>query len=255
MTQSIDAMKIKPIRRVNVSDQVFEQMKSLILSGEWEAGVRLPSENNLATLFSVSRITIRQAIQRLVALGLAETHPGEGTYIRTLSSNQSIVGLAPAAYLGDDNMRSVLEFRKAIEVYTAELAAQKADSDDIAKLESILDEMEQEKGDLERFSEIDYSFHYELAVISRNPLIVGSYDLIRDVLRSTFKEIVQKRGRSQGIYYHREILDSIIDKDAERCRVLMTQHIDDTYDDMLSQKKLTDKEDDSAPAENNANSI
>lgn len=238
-------MNIKPIRRVNVSDQVFEQMKSLILSGEWAPGVHLPSENNLAELFGVSRITIRQGIHRLVALGLAETLAGEGTFIRSLSPGQSISSLVPAAYLGDDNMRSVLEFRKAIEVYTAELAAKKADEDDIAQLKIIYSEMEQKKNDIEGFSEADYNFHHELAVISRNPLILESYNLIGDVLRSAFKNIVEKRGHSQGLYFHRAILDSIIAKDAEKCRTLMTQHIDNTYAGMLYQRDIIDGEDDS----------
>lgn len=229
-------MNIKPIQRVNVSDQVFEQMKSLILSGEWEPGTRLPSENNLAHLFGVSRITVRQGIHRLVALGLAETHPGEGTYIRVLSPGQSISGLVPAAYLGEDNMLSVLEFRKAIEGYTAELAAKKADENDIARLEMFFAEMEQEKGHYDSFSEADYNFHRELAVISRNTLILESYNLIGDVLRSAFLSIAEKRGHTQGLYYHRAILDKIIAKEAEECRILMTQHIDSTYADMISRE-------------------
>ncbi len=231
------SMNIKPIRRVNVSDQVFEQMKSLILTGEWAPGIRLPSENNLAELFGVSRITIRQGIHRLVALGLAETLSGEGTFIRTLSPGQSISSLVPAAYLSDDNMRSVMEFRKAIEVYTAELAAKKADADDIARLEAIFAEMEKKKGDVAAFSEADYNFHHELAVISKNSLILESYNLIGDVLRSAFKSIVEKRGHSQGLHYHRAILDKIIAKDTDGCRVLMTQHIDNTYADMLSHRE------------------
>jgi len=234
MTQSIDAMNIKPIRRVNVSDQVFEQMKGLILSGDWEPGIRLPSENNLANLFGVSRITIRQGIHRLVALGLAITHPGEGTFIRTLCPGQSIASLMPAAYLSDDNMLSVLEYRMAIEGYTAELAAKKADAEDVNRLENILFEMEQKKGDIEGFSEADCSFHYELAVISRNPLILESYALIKSLFRSAMKNIVQKRGHSQGLFYHRVILESICAKDAENCRIQMTQHIKSTYADMVS---------------------
>jgi len=227
-------MSIKPIQRVNVSTQVFEQMKSLILSGEWKPGTMLPSDNNLATMFGVSRITVRQGIHSLVALGLAETHPGEGTYISTVSPGKSIVNLVPVAYLSDDNMLSVLEFRMAIEGYTAELAAKKANAEDIANLESILAEMEREKNVLEKFSEADYRFHHELAVISRNPLILESYILIRELFRSTMKIIIKKRGHSQGLYYHRAILDSILAKDVENCRNLMTQHISNTYSDMVS---------------------
>ena len=233
-TPNIKAMSIKPIHRVNVSDQVFDQMKSLILSGDWKSGTQLPSENSLADLFGVSRITVRQGIHRLVALGLAETHPGEGTFIRTVSPGQSIAYLVPIAYLSDDNMLSVLEFRMAIEGYTAELAAKKANTEDINRLELILEEMEKDKSVLEKFSEADYRFHHELAVISRNPLILESYILIRELFRSTMKVIIEKRGHSQGLYYHRLILDSIRAKDEENCRVLMTQHISSTYSDMVS---------------------
>ena len=98
----------------------------------------------------------------------------------------------------------------------------------------ILADMENKKHDVEKFSEADYNFHHELAVICRNPLILESYNLIGDMLRSAMKSIVAKRGHTQGLYYHRALLDRIIAKDAEGCRVLMTQHIDDTYDDMVS---------------------
>lgn len=229
-------MTIKPIQRVSVSDQVFEQMKSLVLAGEWEPDARLPSESDLAALFGVSRITVRQGIHRLTALGLAETRPGDGTYIRALSPGQSIVNLVPAAYLSDDHLLWVLEFRKAIEGYTAELAVQKADEADIARLEEIYDRMQQTKGSVEGFSEADYSFHHQLAVISRNPLILESGKLIRDVFRSARKSMIEKRGHSQGLYYHRAILDCIRARDIEGCRSLMTEHIDSTYAHMLPGK-------------------
>jgi len=229
----MNPVTIKPIQRVSVSEQVFEQMKRLILEGEWEPDARLPSESDLATLFGVSRITVRQGIHRLTALGLAETRPGEGTFIRSLSPGQSIVNLVPTAYLSEDNMQSVLEFRKAIEGYTAELAVRKADEADIARLEVIYAEMQQTKGSVEGFSDADYRFHYELAVISRNPLILESYKLIGDVFRSAMKSIIEKRGHTQGLYYHRAILDAIRTRDIEGCRALMTEHIDSTYAEML----------------------
>ena len=230
-------MNITPIQRISISDQVFEQMKSLILDGTWAPGERLPSENNLAGLFGVSRITIRQGIHQLVALNLAETHPGEGTYIRKPSPGQSISNLVPFAYLGEDGIRSVLEFRMAIEGYTAELAAKKATEYDITRLEAILDEMEQKKGDVECFSEADFKFHFELAVISGNSLILESYKLIGDVFRSAMREITKKRGHTQGLIFHRSILDCIVNKNVAGCRAVMTNHIETTYADMVSNAK------------------
>ena len=57
------------------------------------------------------------------------------------------------------------------------------------------------------------------------------------------------------MYFHRAILDSIIDKDTERCRVMMTQHIDDTYNHMLSQAESVDKKVDSSSAENHVDGL
>ena len=52
-------MSIEKVERVNVGDQVFEQMKRLILSGEWKSGERIPGENELVRLFGVSRVSVR----------------------------------------------------------------------------------------------------------------------------------------------------------------------------------------------------
>ena len=63
-------MPIEPIKKSNVSEEVFEQMKTLISTGEWKAGEKIQSENDLAKTFGVSRVSIRAALGRLNALGL-----------------------------------------------------------------------------------------------------------------------------------------------------------------------------------------
>ena len=60
-----------------------EDLKRMILDGGIQAGERLPSENELAEMFNVSRITIRQALQKLSVLGLVETRFGEGSFVKT----------------------------------------------------------------------------------------------------------------------------------------------------------------------------
>ena len=69
-------MAIQKISRDSISDQVFAQMKEQILRGEWPPGEKIPSENELARQFGVSRITVRNALQKLCALELLETHFG-----------------------------------------------------------------------------------------------------------------------------------------------------------------------------------
>ncbi|GLG00895.1 histidine utilization repressor [Alicyclobacillus hesperidum subsp. aegles] len=64
---------------------LYKQLKAELLSkirnGEWEAGQQLPSEAELATLFAVSRTTVRQAVGDLVSSGFVIRRQGKGTYV------------------------------------------------------------------------------------------------------------------------------------------------------------------------------
>ena len=79
-------LKVVPVKKSSASDQVFEQLKDNLIQGTWKPGEKLASENELASLFGVSRITIRQALSRLAALGLVETRLGEGSFVEKAGS-------------------------------------------------------------------------------------------------------------------------------------------------------------------------
>ena len=65
-------MNLKAVKKVNIGDQVYNQMKDQIMSGVWVPGEKIPSENQLMEVFGVSRGTVRQAIQKLSAVGLLD---------------------------------------------------------------------------------------------------------------------------------------------------------------------------------------
>ncbi len=74
-------MKLEPIKKVNIAEQVFEQLKNQILSGSWNVGDRLPSETVMAEQFGVSRSSVRAAIRSLADYGLVEVRLGSGSYV------------------------------------------------------------------------------------------------------------------------------------------------------------------------------
>lgn len=61
--------------------KIHNEIKQMIEAGKWRVGDRIPSERELALNFSVSRMTVRQAIQTLVDEGILERHVGSGTYV------------------------------------------------------------------------------------------------------------------------------------------------------------------------------
>ncbi|MFD1429527.1 MULTISPECIES: GntR family transcriptional regulator [Lacticaseibacillus] len=73
--------------------QIHNQIRQDIEAGKWQIGDRIPSERDLAQSFSVSRMTLRQAIQTLVDEGILERRIGAGTYVANQKVQERVSGV------------------------------------------------------------------------------------------------------------------------------------------------------------------
>ncbi len=222
-------MPIKKVTRQSVSEQVFEQLKEQILNNEWQKGEKIPSENELSALLGVSRVTVRNALQKLISLGLIETRFGEGSFITDALPGISMNSLIPIAYLKENSLQEILEYRRVMEGNVAELATKKVSPEDVAKLEEAYLAMDKVKDDLEQFSKADLNFHLLLANTTKNSLIIQTFYIFSDVLNRAFSQIVTKRGNSAGIYYHKLLLEAVKDGNSLEAKRIMDEHMEDLY--------------------------
>lgn len=219
-------MTIKRIPKVNVSQAVFEQMREQIFSGNWPPGSKIPSENELAKMFGVSRISVRSALQKLSTLGLVYSKQGGGTFVADVTADVYLNSLIPVLALGKHDLLEILEFRRIYEIENARLAALRRTEKDLERLRAIVDRMHKSKDDLSLFSLEDLNFHLELARATKNSLILKVAQITRDILRCHMEEVVTFRGTAAGLYYHPLILEAVAAQDAQRAAELMAEHID-----------------------------
>lgn len=218
-------MGIKPIRKVNVSEQVFEQLKNLLLRGEWKPGEKMPSENELAQMFGVSRITVRQALQKLNVLGMVETRLGEGSFVRESDPGDSMNALLPAMMFNQDSLYQVEEFREIVEVESVKLAVLRAEQEDIVQLGKIYGKMQQSVGKPKEFGAVDLEFHMKLGQMTRNALVMKTQDILHSTLLEARDDIVERMGYEPGLYYHAQLLEAIEQRDSRRARQIMKEHL------------------------------
>lgn len=87
MTDRLSAEGLMPLKQRGLQrqspfhHQVFLVLRDKIRSGAWPEGKVIPSEAKLAQAFSVSRITVRQAVNRLAEIGLVGRKQGRGTWV------------------------------------------------------------------------------------------------------------------------------------------------------------------------------
>ena len=160
---------IKPIKPKRISDQVFDQIRELIYRGRLKPGEKLMTERELAQAMNVSRTTIRDAIQRLVAMGLIVQKQGQGTFVKAL---EDVVEspLAKAMATQDASLEDLLEVRMGLECNAAALAATRADETDINALNQSFCEMEEEVNSGRLGTEADTAFHMAIAYSAKKPL-------------------------------------------------------------------------------------
>lgn len=225
-------MAIQRIQKIKVGEQVFEQLKQMLLSGEWVPGDKVPSENELANMFGVSRITVRQALQKLNALGLIETRFGEGSFVKNAEPGDVMQTLIPTAYLTANSIEQVMEFREIIDIESTRLAAKRVTSEDIKNLRLINQKMLQINAseNQNKFAELDAEFHFEIGRITKNALMVKTNQILQDVLQSAMIEIIERMGGESAIKYHSLIIDALEQKDENLAVSLMREHLDKNYD-------------------------
>lgn len=208
-----------------VSQRVLDGMKQMIFERQWLPGVRLPSEQALCEIFGVSRVTIRNALLQLKALGLIETHLGDGSYVKQIDASVNLGSLIPAIYLEED-FESISEFRMEVESGAAAIAARRATKKDVARLKTLMDDMKEKQSDLEALAQLDFEFHYAIAHSTQNNLIIRTYEVIHDVYFRHMKQVVSSMGGELGLHYHGRIVVAIAEKNPTHARDIMHEHIE-----------------------------
>jgi GntR family transcriptional repressor for pyruvate dehydrogenase complex len=216
---------LTPVQRSRVRDQVFDQFQEQVIKGAWKPGEKLPSENELASSLGVSRVSIREGLQRLVTLGLLETRHGEGTFVKEITPDLYLNALFPALVLEQTSVFHVLEYRRWMDTGAVALAVLRAGEEDIAELERIFSVMKASSSDPARFAEADLDFHLAVAKAAKNPLFIKVNSIIRNTLSSSMTGIVQALGPRDGLFYHRGILDAIKARDRKEAVRLMDEHV------------------------------
>jgi GntR family transcriptional repressor for pyruvate dehydrogenase complex len=207
---------------------VLRELQRRIVEGEISPGEYLPPRKDLAAQFDVGLSTIQEAIQALTAMGLLESRPGKGTWVREDALQTLIPPSAVKRQLGELDARKLYDARRVIEVGLIEFAAQRATRADLDDIRGALAGMEEAlaAGDEQGFIEADLAYHFSVARAAHNELLEQFYHLSRRLLADVIAEIVQLPNvKEEGLTSQRTIAEAIAEHDAQRARQAALEHM------------------------------
>lgn len=160
-------------------DQLARQLERSILLGEWRPGQRLPAERAWALELGVSRGALREALRLLAERGLVQQRHGAGSFVSERPDDRRADPWTQLLQRQPLMQADLLEFRAMLEMRSAELAAERADAADLARLAERHAAVAAAYAGADRAEQVraDVAFHRAIADATRNPVfthLVGS---------------------------------------------------------------------------------
>ncbi|GGD64932.1 FadR/GntR family transcriptional regulator [Caballeronia grimmiae] len=220
-----------------LADRIYSDILSSIIEGEFKEGDRLMTEHALAERFATSRPTVREALARLRADGIIVTRRGSGTTVGR-RPDPNVRRFAPLETLSD--IRRCYEFRIVTEAGAAELAASKADEDDISAIQDAWDRLERVVEAQQGIgAKDDFAFHLAVARASKNQFFITALSCIEEQVVFSMNlsrnlSLVKTLERQRLVQReHLDVLDAIRARDSASAADAMKTHLENALDRMF----------------------
>ncbi|MBN2655526.1 MAG: FadR family transcriptional regulator [Spirochaetales bacterium] len=226
-------MPLKKVKQKTVVDQVMDQIKELIASGEYKPGDKIPTEMELAKDFGLGRSSIREAIKIFNYLGVLESRAAIGTIVRE-RSQISTEALTWSLLLGEDEFEEMVDLRGAIELRCIlKIADWVRDGDSraqeiISDLEQIVESMKASaaKKDYQTISELDLNFHHLVIESGENELFNSLYETLKAFLKEEVETTNLNYQNPDEIWQeHDKLLDAIKTGDKQVVLIEYEDHL------------------------------
>lgn len=215
-----------PIDRAGITELVVQRIKELLERGELKAGSRLPPERELADMLHISRPSLRTALKALSVMGIIHAKPGAGTYIAESLPEVFTEPMRFMTLINNTSDEEMFEARLIIEAGLAELAAERADEEDIKALNVEIEGMRANMSDPENYLKHDVRFHQAIARAANNKLMSGVMDTVAQLLFKLRRQTIRHASDlEEAIDWHYKIVEAIKKHDSKRAKEMLSNHL------------------------------
>jgi GntR family transcriptional repressor for pyruvate dehydrogenase complex len=235
MTDPVVALNtggLRSIHKVSSTQQVREQLLAAIQRGDFPAGSPLPSERVLCETFGVSRVSVREAIAGIEAMGLISVQQGRGAFVQRAVRDQYAVPFGSYLEIHRDELLELLKVRGALDELAAQEAAINGTPQGLAEMttccERFRDAVEADVRDYAQLAVLDVAFHVSIAQCSGGQLLPKLLSELNGILDESRRMTLARSGQlPRSVKQHQAIVDAIRSGDARAARRAADRHLGD----------------------------
>jgi DNA-binding FadR family transcriptional regulator len=217
--------------------KVLDEIGRAIVRGELAPGDPMPNADDWGAAHGVSRTVMREVMKVLAGKGMVESRPKIGTRIRERSAwnflDPDVLAWRYSSTSSLEDARALFELRRGIEPLAAALAARRRRPDDIARLYTLYERMEQAADDNDRFTDADLAFHQAILRMTGNELVGSLAALTETAMVISFRlSDDNPLGQRPSLPLHKRVCDCIAARDEDGVRAAITDLLDLAEEDV-----------------------
>lgn len=175
-------------------------------------------------------------------IGLIESRPGEGTFIKKDPGHNILEPLSLMMLLEENSIEELVELRRVLEVDSVRLAAERIEESELTVLKKYIEMLRLSSGFGEESVEADRMFHYTIAKASNNKVLYYTMVSISEAMDFQIKNTRTKLVSHQDtmlvfLEQHTKIYNAIKAKDSSTAMQMMNEHLD--YVEKLIRNEIT----------------
>lgn len=212
--------------------QIVQVFLDWIADGTLQYGERLYNENELFTMFHVSRPTFREALRVMEALGMVDVAPRKGIRITSPDENRGYLPLLYIMMFEKTTALELFEMRRMLQIEMAEAGALRRTEQQLEELKQCTKNMRDNiDSSAEVFAYLDYEYHMAIIKCGQNRLCLKLMQTFDALLREQLTERIRnmKKSREITLYFHEGICRCIENHDSVNARQMMLRHLEDAY--------------------------
>jgi DNA-binding FadR family transcriptional regulator len=211
--------------RVPAYRQAQMSIKQYIEDHHLQPGDPLPSEGQLAKDMGMSRLSLREGVKTLEAVGILEARQGEGIYVKAFTFD-SIFENLPYSFASDgQSLRDLLQVRTALEEGLVGMVVRHSSPEQIAELEQLAQQMFQKAQSGQTFEDEDREFHLTLYRPLNNPFLNRLVELFWEVFRRLHGTVgVTHWNLEQTAQDHMAIVEALRARESRQLTQAMHSH-------------------------------
>jgi GntR family transcriptional repressor for pyruvate dehydrogenase complex len=211
---------LKAVKRQTTQEAVTEALKEYIINNKLKKGDRLPPEHDLCEVLGVSRNILRESMRHFRALGIIDSKPRVGAYIRRLMPDNPFGGYMPFMGRDDKSLSEILESRIVFECGAVPLLIERCGSGDIDDLREIVTAF---GSSVKEMKVKDIEFHRRLMEITGNRILMSVAPLTVDFFEGS-RGPGKSRNSEDIKRDHFAIIDALEQKDANALQTALLRH-------------------------------